>query len=301
MIYYDRLNWNKTVFSLRGTCLPKVAVRILILTLFAAAIQAMYEAGKHLPLMRSFVGLDPTGHAVLGSLLGFMIVFRMNASNSRYWEGRTNWGQLINSSRNLGRIGIEYTTGGDELAELISGYVICVRRSLQGNNDTVDADRFLPLETCHDCGHFNNKPVAVSSCISSWIRKHRDLKQLDPQLVRLMEGELCRLIDSQGGCERILNTPLPFVYVVMLKQLILVYLATLPFALCDRIGWWSPFLVAIVSLGLCGMEEASVEIENPFDRDDNCLDMESYTVTIARDLGQLAARKHRLAKLNGPV
>ena len=46
--------------------------------------------------------------------------------------------------------------------------------------------------------------------------------------------------------------------------------------------------MAVVSLGLFGMEEASVEIEDPFGTDDNCLDMQAFTLTIARDAGQLA-------------
>ncbi|MFO0919044.1 MAG: bestrophin family ion channel [Planctomycetaceae bacterium] len=81
------------------------------------------------------------------------------------------------------------------------------------------------------------------------------------------------------ACEKIQKTPLPFVYVVMIKQLIAVYLLTLPIVLCDRCGWWSPLLMAVVSLGLFGMEEASVEIEDPFRTDDNCLDLNTYTLT----------------------
>lgn len=293
MIYYERFAWGKIVFSFRGTALQRASMRILWMTLFAAAIQAAYETGAHRGWMKSFVGLDPTSHAVLGSLLGFLIVFRMNASNNRYWEGRSHWGQLINSSRNLIRMGAEYTSGGEELADLVSGYVISLRRALQGNFDTDEADRFLSPEVCQDCSHFTNTPVGVAAAISGWINKYRKNGQLDFQLVRLMEGELCRMVDAQGGCEKILKTPLAFVYVVMIKQLILVYLTTLPIAVCDRIGWWTPALVALVSLGLCGMEEASVEIENPFDTDDNCLDMESYTMTISRDSGQMVLRKTR--------
>jgi putative membrane protein len=297
MIYYDRFNWRKTVFSFRGTALQRASLRILMLTLLAVVIQGAYEAGAHKGWMKSFAGLDPTSHAVLGSLLGFLIVFRMNASNNRYWEGRSHWGQLINSSRNLVRIGAEYTSGGEALADLVSGYVITFRRALQGNFDTEEADRFLPEDVCRETSQFANPPVGVSAAISTWINEHRKNGQLDPQMVRLLETEVCRMIDSQGGCEKILKTPLPFVYVVMLKQLILVYLSTLPFVLCDRIGWWTPALVALVSLGLCGMEEASVEIENPFDKDDNCLDMVSYTTTISRDVGQLALRKTRQMKV----
>jgi putative membrane protein len=106
-----------------------------------------------------------------------------------------------------------------------------------------------------------------------------------------MEDQLSCMVDAQGACEKIRKTPMPFVYVVMIKQLILVYLLTLPFAVGGRCGWWSPVVMAIVSLGLFGMEEAGVETEDPFGTDENCLDMETYTLTVARDTGQMAYHK----------
>ena len=50
---------------------------------------ATARGGAH---VETVFGLEPVEHAVLGSLLGFLIVFRMNASNDRYWEGRSLWG-----------------------------------------------------------------------------------------------------------------------------------------------------------------------------------------------------------------
>jgi predicted membrane chloride channel (bestrophin family) len=50
--------------------------------------------------------------------------------------------------------------------------------------------------------------------------------------------------------------------------------------------------MAMASLSLFGIEEASVEIENPFGKEDNCLDMAAFTLTIARDTGQMAAHKN---------
>ena len=46
------------------------------------------------------------------------------------------------------------------------------------------------------------------------------------------------------------------------------------------------------------MEEASVETEDPFGRDENCLDMETYTMTIARDTGQMAATKSAIGAID---
>ena len=127
--------------------------------------------------------------------------------------------------------------------------------------------------------------------ISEWIATQHRQGTIDSQLVRHMEDQLANLVDAQGACEKIRKTPLPFVYVVMLKQLILVYLIALPFAIAARCGWWAPVVMAMAALSLFGIEEASVEIEDPFGKEDNCLDMPAYTLTIARDCGQMAAHK----------
>ena len=264
---------------------------VLALTLYALVVQIIYELAMLAGWAKitDFFGLDPREHAVLGSLLGFLIVFRMNASNNRYWEGRSGWGQIINASRNLVRVGVAHTHEGAELADLVAGYVISLRRSLQGNLDMEETEVFLPEDLRRQAERFGNPPTAVALCHFGLDRARVSRQgHLDAQLVRHMEDQLSKLVDAQGACEKIRKTPLPFVYVVMIKQLILVYLLTLPFAVGDDCGWWSPVVMAIVSLGLFGMEEASVETEDPFGTDENCLDMVTYTLTIARDTGQMA-------------
>ncbi|MBI1348067.1 hypothetical protein GC163_17475 [bacterium] len=290
MIEYNRYSWWQTTFSLHGTALPRAAGRVLIFTVYATFVQWAFETGLSIGWIDSqqFLGLDPVGHAVLGSLLGFLIVFRMNASNARYWEGRSHWGQIINSSRNLVRLGSAHLPDARELAGLVAGYVIALKRSLQGHRDAEGAEIYLSPSVLDRISHFGNPPTAVAGATSDWIAARHRSGEIDALMVRQMEEQLSKLVDAQGGCEKIQKTPLPFVYVVMVKQLIVAYLLTLPVVLCERCGWWSPMLMSVVSLGLFGMEEASVEIEDPFGSDDNCLNMDAFCLTIARDTGQLA-------------
>jgi putative membrane protein len=293
MILYDRSRWFSAVFSWRGTALRRAKWRVLSMTLYAIVVQLAYEVGASLTgvELKHLLRLEPSQHAVLGAQLGFLIVFRMNASNNRFWEGRTAWGQIINACRNVVRVGVTYTDRGAELADLVSGYVECLRHSLQGNTDMADIEVYLPEELTRQAMRYGNPPTCVALAISAWIeRAYRD-GQLDPQLVRQMEDQMAALANAQGACERILKTPLPFAYVVMIKQLIMVYLLSLPFAVGAISGWWSPILMTIIALSLFGIEEASVEIEDPFSKDENCLDMETFTMRVARDAGQMAATR----------
>jgi putative membrane protein len=293
MITYDRNRWFNAVFSWRGTALNQARWRVLAMTLYAFIIEVALHAGVSLEGVefKNFFGLDPGQHAVLGGLVGFLIVFRMNASNNRFWEGRTSWGQIINACRNLVRVGAGYTDRGSELADLVSGYAECLRHSLQGDEDTAEIEIYLPKELTRQVMRYGNPPTRVALAITGWIEREFREGRLNPQLVRHMEDQMASLVNAQGACERILKTPLPFAYVVMIKQLILVYLLSLPFAVGNISGWWTPLLMAIIALALFGIEEASVEIEDPFGTGANCLDMETFTVGIARDAGQMAATK----------
>jgi putative membrane protein len=105
-----------------------------------------------------------------------------------------------------------------------------------------------------------------------------------------MERQICSLVDQQGGCEKIQKTPLPFVYASLIKQLMFLYLYSLPFVLVHHMGdalYATPLLVTVVALGMLGIDEAGVEIENPFGLDPNNLNLERLCETIAGDVKDL--------------
>lgn len=288
----DGRQWFRTAFSWNGTALPLCYSRILLMVLYSIVVEAIYTQELWMGAVTAHPDggseLDSFGHVVLGSLIGFLLVMRMNSSNARYWEGRTHWGTIINTSRNLARVGSHYTKEGEYLADLVAGFAISLKLSLRGSRDLAEAAPFLPPDLLGVADDFGNQPTAVAAAMTAWVRKNAVAGVLDPEMTRHCEAQIAELVNAQGGCEKIQKTPLPFAYVSLIKLMILVYLATLPLVICERFGWWSPILVGVLSLGMFGMEEASVEIEDPFGTSPNCLDLDVLTITITRDSGQLA-------------
>ena len=285
-------SWFRNAFAWTGTALPLCYQRIVLLVAFACFVQGIHtelwwNTSEASPLDSAFK-LDPFGHVTLGSLIGFLLVVRINASNARYWEGRTHWGTIVNASRNLTRSGSTYTSSGKELANLVAAYAMTLKASLRGSRDLSEASPFLSEELMLAAEGFGNQPTAVAAAMSVWVREQAVRGVINPEITRHLEVQIAELVSAQGGCEKIQKTPLPFAYVSMIKLLILVYLITLPMITCSRFGWWSPVLVAVLSLGMFGMEETSVEIEDPFGTNPNCLNLDVLTITIARDTGQLA-------------
>ncbi len=282
MIEYQSKNWWGTTCAFYGTVLPNVLGRVGLLTAFCLLLcvvddYVLEKYGYPLP------SLDQLGHTVLGVAMSMLIVFRTNSSNNRYWDGRCMWGALVNGSRNLARLAASYAPPADDLAGLITAYVTAVRENLRGTFDVRSIANLVPGRLATRAAAAPNPPTVLAAAISDWIRVRRAEGEIDTLQAMAMEQVLNAMVDAQGGCERIQKTPLPFVYASLIRQLLFIYLGSLPLVLVARMGFAAPLVVAVVSFGMFGIEEAGVEIERPFGKDPNCLPLEQICATIARD------------------
>src|SRR6478609_5817896 len=100
MIVRPRPGLLAILFTLHGSVLPQVAVKILLITLVACAVVA---AERHWPELLSLnAGVAP--FTLVGLALSIFLSFRNNACYDRWWEARRHWGSLIGEVRNLARI-----------------------------------------------------------------------------------------------------------------------------------------------------------------------------------------------------
>jgi putative membrane protein len=287
VIDYDRTSWWGTCLAWRGTVLPHVLGRVGLLTGLCLALYLFDElvlrpAGHPLP------ALDPLGHSVLGVALGLLIVFRTNSANNRFWEARSHWGMLVNASRNLVRAAAAQAGPADDLARLVTAYVLLVKDQLRGAADLAAVRDLLPGRVLDRLEKANNPAQVLAGALSEWVAGRQREGRLSDPMAAYLEALIGTLVDNQGGCEKILRTPLPFAYVVLIKQVLLIYLATLPLVLVPRMDFMAPLVVMGVSLGMLSIEEAGVEIEAPFGLDDNHLPLDQICATIARDMQDLA-------------
>jgi putative membrane protein len=285
VINYDRDAWWKTVFSFNGTVLPQVLGRVGLLTVLTLGLCLLNDfvlEHYHSPLPE----LDPLGHTVLGTALGLLVVFRTNSSFSRYWEARTMWGGIVNAARNLARSATAFSGPADDLARLSCAYCLTLKQALRGSTDFSAVRNLVPAHVYDRLTHAVDAPGILARCMSEWIAERLASGKINPIIANRFEEDVDALVNAQGGCERIRRTPLPFVYAALIKQTLLIYLLTLPFVLVPKMGYAAPLVMAVLSLGLLGIEEAGVEIENPFGTAPNSLPLEAICEVIAKSTAE---------------
>jgi putative membrane protein len=286
MIDYDSRNWFRVVFSIRGTVLPAVLKRQWWIVLLATAV---YAADVYIPEADPlFKPFKPIGHSLLGLALGLLIVFHNNCAYDRYWEGRKLWGAIVNTSRNLVRGAAAFASDARELANLTAAYSLAVKQLLRRKTDLTEIKPLIPSGVYEQAVAASNPPSMLALHMSRWLAERQRNGRLDSVTAQSLEQMVRSLLDSQGGCERIVKTPIPFAYAVHIRQMLTIYLITLPFALVGEMGWAAIPTVAVVAFGMIGIEEAGNEIEDPFSHDPNDLPLEAICATIAADVRELA-------------
>ncbi|MBX7106252.1 MAG: bestrophin family protein [Gemmataceae bacterium] len=281
MIEYDPHLWRDHLLDVRGSVLKKVAPRVLLLAGWAGLVGSV---GLKFP----GVGFPATAHALVGVALGLLLVFRTNASYDRFWEGRRQWGSIINAARNLARGSIAFMGAAPAPAGRVRdwtvGFAHGVMHRLRNTASLGSSADLFTNDEARLAVDSGNVPLAAATQISRAIVEARRAGAITDHEQLLMDTQVAALVDASGACDRIHKTPLPFAYVVHLRRALLLYCGTLPFATLEGFGWGEVLVTTLVAFVLLGIEEIGVEIEDPFGTDDNDLPLEKFCETVERDM-----------------
>lgn len=281
MIDYDPHIWRDHLLDFRGSVLRKILPRLSVVCIWSTLVVI---GDKYYPAIE----VPSTAHALVGVALGLLLVFRTNASYDRFWDGRRQWGSLINASRNLARASVVMMPANSVNSQSVRLWTAAFAHGLMHRlRDKATFGEFaekLPEEQAERCVRSGNVPLAASIRISRAIEQSRRMGELTDYQQMLMDTQVANLVDVGGACDRIHRTPLPFAYVVHLRRALVIYCLTLPLAILKDFGTVTIPVAVLVSFILLGIEEIGVEIEDPFGFDDNDLPLEQFCATIANDL-----------------
>jgi putative membrane protein len=284
MIDYDPHRWVDHLLDIKGSVVRQVFTRVLLCTLWAGLATYFHQA--HFPL-----AVPDKGHVLIGLVLGLLLVFRTNASYDRFWEGRRQWGSIINETRNLGRAASVLLADAPDLLRPVLVWTMALphatMHALRNGRGLGPPAELLPPDAVTAWGKAGHGPLAAARRITAALAEARRRGVISDIVFVELDRNVQLLIDYVGACERIHRTPLPFAYVVHLRRALILYCYTLPLALLDTFGWGTPVVTLLLGYALFGIEEIGVEIEDPFGADDNDLPLERFCATIERDLRPL--------------
>ncbi len=273
--------------QLKGSVVSSIYKQVLCLGLFGFFMSVLYYF--KLPVSQPILGT-----IIPSIVLGLLLVFRTNTAYERFWEGRKLWGSLVNDTRNMawqiavmiGESEPEDRNQKVEAIRLLPTFLVACKLHLRAVavgeelEARVTHEQFLILKKSR------NPPLQIATWIGDYIQTQyrRGDSFLHFNHVPFLQGNVKGIIDSLGGCERILRTPLPLAYVIHLRQLVLIYCLLLPFPLVKDLGWGTGLFVALISFTLLGIEEIGIEIENPFGYDINDLPLNTICNNMSNEI-----------------
>ncbi|WP_373496929.1 bestrophin family protein [Aquiflexum sp.] len=259
----------------------------------------------------SAVALPFSISAILGSALAIFIAFRNNSSYGRWWEARTLWGGIVNSSRVLARLVITFADSHShqanydrersesfkkQLVYACIAWVHALRLNLRKQENWEELKPLLSSEDYQVLLQSQNKPNYLQLQMGKKIYEAMSNGTLGGFDSFQMEGQLLALANYQGGCERIKNTPLLRQYDFFTRLFLYAFMLLLPFSLIGdfsrlEIGYMMIPVSLIISFVFAILAKVGEVNEDPFENRITDVPLTSLCIGIERDLREMLGEK----------
>lgn len=292
-------------FIIRGSVAPRVLLDVLgfgVLTIvIVLAIQVLQK------LLDKSLSVPVGPFEAAGTVLGLLLVLRVNTGYSRWWEARVLWGGIVNQTRNLAIAGLAYGPRDprwrSRFVRWIAVFPHVCRRSLREQRHFPELERLLSEESRDWISKAEHMPDAVSSEIAMLLHEARRLG-MDGFAFQKCEEQRASLVDHLGGCERILKTPLARSGAIQVRQFIFLLLITLPIGLMQAFEldstdpnfnmynfnqvWIVSLYVMLLAYPLLSLDRIGMELQNPFSTHRiDFLPLDSICTSIERNVLEL--------------
>lgn len=227
-------------------------------------------------------------HSLLGFVISMLLVFRTNTAYDRWWEGRRQWGSLVNNSRNLAiKLGAMLPASNTASREffriMIPNYAFAMKNHLR---NTYKADELLPVAGVQ-LNPDKHVPNQIAGLILAHVHELYRQGQFTGEQLLTINEELQSFTDVCGACERIRNTPIPFSYSVFIKKFIFFFVMTLPMGYVFTLHYLVIPVVVFIFYVLASLELIAEEIEDPFGLDANDLPTDTISANIRKHVSEI--------------
>lgn len=263
------------------------------------------------------IGLPFSVAAILGSALAIFIAFRNNSSYGRWWEARTLWGGIVNSSRVLARLIITFTDSHahqanydagsaaqfkKEAVHLVIAWVHALRLHLRGETRREELKKWLSETDFSALQKSQNAPNHLQMLAGRKIYAAMADGTLGGFDSFQMEGQLLALANYQGGCERIKNTPLLRQYDFFTRLFLYVFMGLLPWALIGdfvrmELAWLMVPVSILIAFVFAILGKVGAVNEDPFENRITDVPLSALCNTIERDLLEMLGESELPEKL----
>jgi putative membrane protein len=274
MITYDPKSWWGLIFKFhRSDTFRRLLPIMATIALYTTVIAYLNDK-----VFRDFLISTSVFHSLLGFVISLLLVFRTNTAYERWWEGRRQWGSLVNISRNLALKLNAYLVDSHPSRERLANAIADFATGLK------DHLRDKPITPT---GHITHPPSAAVARLlheTETLRMRGDLNQAH---LLYLNADLSAFLDICGACERIKKTPIPYSYNIFIKKFIFIYITGMPFVFVHDFEYWTALFSTFMFYVLGSLEILAEEVENPFGTDANDLPTDDLAQLIGRDVREI--------------
>jgi putative membrane protein len=289
----EQLHWFQVIFKLKISVIKATLPWIILCGGYGFVVSLLSYFGLLASI--DFSKVLPQVIVTLNIVLGLLLAFRTNSAHDRFWEGRKLWGALVNTVRNLTRgiwiIVNEYGAKGREekqaALKLVVAFTYAMKLHLRREPVNSELEPLVSEAQYLKLKNANHPPLEIAFWIGDFLQTQYEHNNVNIFQLNSLQELLDDLVDILGGCERILKTPTPLIYTIVLKTLLIIYFLLLPLQIVGGLNWWTSPILAFISMVLLGIDEIGAEIEEPFGHDPNDLPLDLICATMRRNTEDL--------------
>jgi len=250
--------------------------------------------------------VNTTVHGTLGITLGFLIVHISTQACQRWWDARVAWEDMMTDTRDAMRIMCCHCNG-KEILKLFGKYLITftitskhylTNKQYSSWHRSTELEKVLPQADLDRLWTLSsrNRPLACLYACQRITEMSIKMDLFERPVARDINPRLVNLANQLGVCECIRFTPLPYVYTVHLRCVLMFFLAITPLAMFseDPLPSWSQilFFMAIISYSFLALEDLAAKVQSPFGNNLNHLPLDLFMMMTYKDVKDILALKY---------